>query len=602
MDLNKLIENFRDKFYLPNIVEELAENNLSTNELAKIVRPISKTEITKLENQGNSCQDWSKVFVEPVFNPQFIRDNHFSGRIFLGNYSGQKVKIFGDYYHSNGIYNSNLNDVFIDSNCLIKDNKLIHRYYISENVIAIGNDFIYADKKNNFGNGIIISVGSEVGGRDIPLYAEQDINYIGELITGNRKDGIYSKYLELVSDYAKSVSSAFGIVSANAKLINNRKIINSYIGFSAEIDNTSRISNSTILSEVEEITHIGDGAILEETLCQWGVNIESMSIIQKSLLCEYSGVERHGKVQNSIIGPNTSVGEGEVTASILGPFIGFHHQSMLIGSLWIEGRGNVGYGANVGSNHTSKLPDQELFPGEGVFYGLGCNIKFPADYRKAAYSIIATGVTTLPQKVEFPFSLISQPFKQHQDLSPAYNEIIPAWVLSDNIYAVFRNQAKYLKRNKARRLITDFRIFRPEIIEMLIQSFLVLRNVQIKDIYTDADIPQLGKNFMTENSRCKALKAYELFLKYYCLKEIYDSGETKLTKEIVNVLELDIIKNDIKTSFKRISKEILIKVINSKLKDHKRGRKIIDDYDEWHPDIEDDELISKLKDDLDNIK
>ena len=598
MDLNKLIANFRDKFYLPNIVDELAENNLSTNELAKIVRPISKSEIAKLESQGNYCTDWSKFFVEPVFNTNFIRNNNFSGRIFLGNYNGDEVKVFDNYSHPNGIYNSNLDDVFIDSNCLIKDNKLIHRYYLSENVIAFGNDFIRSDKNSNFGNGIIISVGSEIGGRDIPLYAEQDINYISELITGNKEDGIYNKYLELVSDYAKSVSSSFGIVSANAKLINNRNICNSYIGYFAIIENTTKIYNSTILSEATEITKICDDVILENSICQWGVEVESMALVQNSLLCEYSGVERHGKVQSSIIGPNTHIGEGEVTASILGPFIGFHHQSMLIGSLWFEGRGNVGYGANVGSNHTSKLPDQELFAGEGLFYGLGCNIKFPADYRRAVYSIIATGVTTLPQKVEFPFSLISQPFTSHAEISPAYNEIIPGWVLSDNAYAIFRNESKFLKRNKAKRLKFDFRIFRPKIIEIMLDAYKILSNVKIKKVYTDKDIPQLGKNFMTDDNRRKGLKAYEQFLHYFCLKSLYESGESQLTQEITQILELNIDKNNISNSYLRIRKEILIKIINSKIKDDKRGAKIIDDYEEWHADIEDDELISKLKDEL----
>ena len=170
---------------------------------------------------------------------------------------------------------------------MIKDNKLIHRYYLSENVIAFGNDFIRSDKNSNFGNGIIISVGSEIGGRDIPLYAEQDINYISELITGNKEDGIYNKYLELVSDYAKSVSSSFGIVSANAKLINNRNIYNSYIGYFAIIENTTKIYNSTILSEATEITKICDDVILENSICQWGVEVESMVLVQNSLLCEY---------------------------------------------------------------------------------------------------------------------------------------------------------------------------------------------------------------------------------------------------------------------------------------------------------------------------
>ena len=601
MDLQKLIANFRDKFYLPNIVEELAENNLSTNELAKIVRPISKTEISRLESQGNRCLDWSNVFVEPVFTTHFIHNNYFSGRVFLGNYSGKKVQLYDNYYHPNGIYNSNINDVFIDSNCLVKDNKQINRYYISQDVIVVGNDIIFAEKNTNFGNGIIISVGSEVGGRDIPLYAEQDINYIGELITGPKEENIYKKYFALVNDYANSVTSSFGIISAGAKVLNNRKILNSYIGYDALVENTTKVSNSTILSEAEEITHLSDGVILENTICQWGVKVESMALVQNSLLCEYSGVERHGKVQSSIIGPNTVVGEGEVTASLLGPFIGFHHQSMLIGSLWIEGRGNVGYGANVGSNHTSKLPDQELFAGEGVFYGLGCNIKFPADYRKAAYSIIATGVTTLPQKIEFPFSLISHPFAVHPDLPPAYNEIIPGWVLSDNSYAVFRNEAKYLSRNKAKRLLNDFRILRPEIIKMIINAYEILTTVNKKKVYTHYEIPQLGKNFMTEANRAKGVEAYRIFLEFYTLSELQKGHESILLTELIGLLEIDTTKIDPKCEYKKVFQQMITMIINSKMKDHIRGAKIIEDYEEWHPDIEDDELIAKLRDDLENI-
>src|SRR5438093_5611883 len=114
-------------------------------------------------------------------------------------------------------------------------------------------------------------------------------------------------------------------------------------------------------------------------------------------------------VTASISGPNSGVAEGEVTASLLGPFVGFHHQALLIAALWPEGKGNVGYGANVGSNHTSKAPDQEFWPGEGTFFGLGVNIKFPADFSRAPYSIIASGVATLPQRVTFPFSLLNNP-------------------------------------------------------------------------------------------------------------------------------------------------------------------------------------------------
>src|SRR5208282_4258957 len=177
----------------------------------------------------------------------------------------------------------------------------------------------------------------------------------------------------------------------------------------------------------------------------------TLALVERSVLTEHSHAERHGKVTHSILGPNTGVAEGEVTASLLGPFVSFHHQALLIATLWPEGKGNVAYGANVGSNHTSKAPDQEFWPGEGMFLGLGVNIKFPADFSKAPYSIITCGVTTLPQKVMFPFSMINLPSAMQRGISPAFNEIIPAWLLTDNLYTLKRNEGKYQARNKARR-------------------------------------------------------------------------------------------------------------------------------------------------------
>src|SRR5947207_6024828 len=131
-----------------------------------------------------------------------------------------------------------------------------------------------------------------------------------------------------------------------------------------------------------------------------------MAVVDRSVLTEHSHAERHGKVTASIIGPNSGVGGGEVTASLVGPFVGFHHQALLIAATWPDGKGNVAAGACVGSNHTSRAPDQEFRPGEGAFFGLGVNIKYPSDFSRSPYLVVACAVTTSPQVVAFPFALI----------------------------------------------------------------------------------------------------------------------------------------------------------------------------------------------------
>src|SRR5260370_28452326 len=158
-----------------------------------------------------------------------------------------------------------------------------------------------------------------------------------------------------------------------------------------------------------------------------GCRGEPVAIGEGSVLPEHAHDERHAKVVGSLIGTNSGVAEAEVTACLLGPFVGFHHQALLIAALWPEGKGNVSYDANVGSNHTSKAPDQEFWPGEGAFLGLGVNIKYPSDFSGAPYTVIACGVNTLPQKVTFPFSLIQPPSIRCPTVTPADNEILPGW-------------------------------------------------------------------------------------------------------------------------------------------------------------------------------
>jgi hypothetical protein len=138
----------------------------------------------------------------------------------------------------------------------------------------------------------------------------------------------------------------------------------------------------------------------------------------------------------------------------------------------------------------------------------------------APYTIIASGVTCLPQKFNFPFSLINAPGATIPGLTPAYNEVFPGWVLSDNIYMVMRNEGKYKKRNKAKREQFVFEVFRPEVVDLMIDARKRLMAVQAKqEVYSgDKVIRGLAKNYMTESSRQKGVDAYTFYIRYYALK------------------------------------------------------------------------------------
>src|SRR5262249_11740050 len=149
--------------------------------------------------------------------------------------------------------------------------------------------------------------------------------------------------------------------------------------------------------------------------------------------------------------------------------------------------------------------------------------KYPSDFSRAPYTVIACGVNTLPQKVAFPFSLIQSPSSRCLTVPPAYNEILPGWVLANNLYALRRNEWKYRARNRARRTKLAFTVLRPEIIELMGLACRRLEAVtEIKEIYNARDIKGLGKNFMTEASRQSAMKTYRFFLAYNALRGLLE--------------------------------------------------------------------------------
>ena len=572
------------------------------------LRALSLNEIAELQKNGNTSDDWSRIRVAASFNVQTVRHSSFYGDVTLGVCS-KKVCVDGVDLPS-GVHNCTLVDCVVGNNVLMRDVKLLSCYVIGSNSILLNCGSITCDRETTFGSGENLPVGLESGGRDVAVFAEIDVEIASRVAKSRKKMDDLLAYNDAVSNYTARIISTRGIIAEHSVVRDTPKICNSFVGPFAQIDGATLVENTTLLSNEEERSRVESGACVASSIIQWGGSAATMSLVDHSVLTEHSRVARHGKVTNSILGPNTSVAAGEATACLLGPFICCDHQSLLIAALWPEGKGNIGYGANVGSNHTSKAPDQEIWPGEGAFFGLGVNIKFPSDFSRAPYSIVASGVSALPQKVTFPFSLINSSSASYPNVSPAYNEIIPAWLLTDNMFTLKRNEGKYASRNKARRTKFVFDVFRPDTVDLMLDSCRRLESIsEAKDIYTDRDIAGLGKNYMLENSRQTAIDAYRFYTKYYALLGLKDavqkqnqSHEGLLTTSSDDPLwehQRKILVEEFKVTdgvaALRELPNMLEKVANdieiSKSKDDKRGARIIDDYSEVHPPAADDKFV-----------
>ncbi len=572
-------------------------------------RELSAREIKILEEAGNTSTDWSKVKITGELLPDRIKNSVFIGEVTIGSLDGE-VNIEGAPFPC-GIYDSVISHSVLLGESLLCRVRLLHNYMVKKGAVLFDTGIVSFTPKSSLGNGLELSLAIETGGREVKTFAEITVDIAEQLATRRKDAELLREYEEFIQGYLNLVAKEKGVLGEYSRIISTPTVKNIFLGPFALIKGAAKVEDSTILSNREEKVEIKEGAIVEHSIIQWGSEVTSMSIVSESVLTEHSHVERHGKVTQSLLGPNTGVAEGEVTASLVGPFVGFHHQSLLIAALWPEGKGNVGYGANVGSNHTSKAPDQEIWCGEGTFFGLGTNIKFPANFTKAPYSIIATGVTTLPQKVEFPFSLINSPAVSLPGVSPAFNEIIPGWVLSDNLFTIRRNEGKYRKRNKAKRSEFNFEVLRPDIVDLMIEARKRLKNIaQVKDFYLGKDLPGLGKNYLFEKNRKKAVDIYTFFIRYYALcglkKKLEESREWEniLGEESPDTRwehERKIIREEFPgKSLKELlqvlaemQEKIAEMVEESKRKDDIRGKKVIEDYDSAHTCAEDDSFVKE---------
>ena len=236
---------------------------------------------------------------------------------------------------------------------------------------------------------------------------------------------------------------------------------------------------------------------------------------------------------------------------------------------------------------------------------------------KAPYSLIASGITLLPQKVEMPFSLINKPSVNDSSVSPAYNEILPGWALYNNYYMIIRNENKFMQRNKSKRNAFETQVIRQSIVDLMFSarsqllmrepanqdtfldldsfgtlrdtrssSFSMLRaigeeseesendmtpiNLEVKDMYTDSDITGIGKNMMTERSRQHGINIYSYFIRLFYLRklkslvqDIYSESESYSLSELLSTETWREMKETLRTECKETTLDMLMEVLYS---------------------------------------
>lgn len=561
---------------------------------------ISGPEIVQLEANGCTSDDWARVMVPDDLNPERVQRVHFSGDVILGRFyrtvdrSGVAVR--------SGVFDTHLSNCQVGDDSRVANVSLMDQTLVGAGALVADCDEILGSANGTYGNGALVGLHTSNADRSVPVVADLLFDTLAALVRPYPDSAQMQALAEVVLGYREACRIGKTIIGVGACVTGCRRIKGVYIAAGCIVSGAASVTESTLLSDGDDIARIGNGAIVRHTLLQWNAVAEDGAFVENALLAEASTVTRHGIVTGSAIGPNTTIAEGEVSASVVGPFVGFNHQALLVSACWPEGRGNVGYGANVGSNHTGRAPDQEVHPGEGAFFGLGVNIKMPTDLSAAPYTIIATGVDTAPQLMAMPFSLIVPGAGPDQP-----NRLFPGWGLSRNMYGLARNIWKFSSRNRATRTEIASDAFRPGIMRRIHRAFELLSDAPRQPTYSDRDVFGLGANIVHRKDLEAGREAYRQTLRWYGLR-CYAQGWTAegppdlasipyLTEFVTSTSAATLLELYLESERARLAA-----ILTSKARDDSRGSRTIEDYVQVHTPAADDPLYLWAQEQFEEIE
>lgn len=518
-----------------------------TKDLKKY-RQLDVYEIQRLEALGNYCPNWADVWVSQTFNPEQIRKSSFFGYVRIGAISDIALS-YRDLTLATGIYNSQIVNCDIGDNCALHNVRYIAHYILGHHVMLSSIDEMVTSDVAKFGNGILkegeqestriqLEVCNENGGRSIyPFDGMQSGD--AYLWSRHRDDELLQQRFRALTDQLVSKERGFYSEIGNYTVLKNSRTIKDVkIGEHAYIKGVNKLKNLTINSSLEAYTQIGEGCELVNGIIGYGCRIFYGVKAVRFVLSAHSQLKYGARLINSFLGENSTISCCEVLNSLLFSAHEQHHNNSFLCASFLMGQSNMAAGATVGSNHNSRAADGELIAGRGFWPGLCVNLKHNS--RFASYTLIAKGDFAYELDLKLPFSLLS--------IKAESNEvnILPGYWFLHNMYALQRNESKYIARNKTKsnNPLYEYQVLAPDTInemidalkpiERAVQAYCVpfekakaLRKRMLKDkkstlLKVKINGVENSKRDVYLTKACEGYRAYQTMIRYYIGKQLID--------------------------------------------------------------------------------
>lgn len=461
-------------------------------------RTLTSSEISQLESQGNYAEDWSTVHVAQVFCVQCVRNSTFEGAVYIGNVEDCR-HTDGALTLREGIYGSYLRDATVGNHPAVHNVRMLSRYTIGDNVQLFNIDEMCADPDNL----AWMEPMNENGGRKILPFGGMTIGdaYLWARYRGRKR--LMEKLEQFTTALLATDEGRYGRV-----------------GDGCVVKNTQSLHNVIIQSTEEDRTVIDSCITLRDGVVGYGCTLEHGVIAVRFLLGEHVHLEFGLRLNDTVVGDNSTLARCEVGNSIIFPAHEQHHNNSFLIAGLVMGQSNIAAGCTIGSNHNSRTADNELVGGRGFWPGLCCSFKHSS--RFASYCMIAKGDYPSELDIKLPFALVNN------NVSSDQLEVMPAYWWMYNMYAMDRNSKKFAKRDKRRYKAQniEFDNLAPDTAEEILRGIELLRKwkSENEEWRVEGGVMEKSKRPVVILKGEQGIRAYEEMLIFYAMKTLESGG------------------------------------------------------------------------------
>ncbi|MCR5290599.1 MAG: DUF4954 family protein [Treponema sp.] len=418
-------------------------------------RHLTADEIAILVKNRNISDDasWQNIYVneEPgSFDPSLIYNCELYGFIVIHKLRPACLK-YHDLELRTGLYNSRIENCVFADDVAVRNVSFLHNYHIGNRVMLFNIQEMSCTEHSKFGRGILkegepesnriwIGIANENDNRAV-LPFEEMIPADAYLWSRYRDDEkLMQRFIELTEYGNTKTLDTFGIIEDDVVIKNTTLLKDVHVGCSAYIKGAFKLKNMTVLSSPDEPSQIGEGVEMVNGIMGYGSRVFYQAVAVRFVIGRNCQLKYGARLLNSVLGDNSTVSCCELLNNLIFPFHEQHHNSSFLIATTIMGQSNIAAGATIGSNHNSRSPDGEIYAERGFWPGLCSDFKHNS--RFASFVLVAKGSYQRELNITYPFSLVATSGADQ----PVH--IIPAYWFLYNMFAIARNNYKFLKRDK----------------------------------------------------------------------------------------------------------------------------------------------------------